>query len=198
MKCSSLCNNQDCNFFTFDKDDGSCILLDQFESIKTCLRNISNQIFHEGSFLYDYESVSQTKEIRIFSKPGKCYHGETYFAGTNKVMINIMNVSFLTLFCIQCYSSTESSGIKNTWLVGRNLCTNIGGDLPLVADQSTQDFLLELSSEGGWIGLMRVSESSPWVWISGDDLVFTSWAQNKPGGCGQYANLREASKTINI
>ena len=33
MKCSSLCNNQDCNFFTFDKDDGSCILLDQFESI---------------------------------------------------------------------------------------------------------------------------------------------------------------------
>merc|ERR1719245_1950502 len=74
------------------------------------------------------------------------------------------------------------------WMDAQNSCTNEGGDLAMISDAETNDFVTSVS--GGkrvWTGVHRVGplvdpkpRNDQWTWIDGSPLEYSSWYSGQP------------------
>jgi len=74
-----------------------------------------------------------------------------------------------------------------TWEQARAHAQYLGGDLAVVRNQATQDFILDdLLSQGSrrtyWVGGYRIAPTGTrqFAWVSGDAMTFTNWAPGQP------------------
>ena len=72
---------------------------------------------------------------------------------------------------------------KAIWPVARDRCKTLGGQLAVVPDEATHNFLKELKSEAGlWLGATDEKVEGVWKWVNGTEMVYKAWLPREPDG----------------
>merc|ERR1712198_432740 len=146
-----------------------------------CVEMLTNETYDASWNDYDCwsESASQKKVMdfvcqidvqSIFKQiEGECPDGWTYFDQTNR-----------------CYALFNEPSI--TWMDAQYNCTKLGGDLAMIFDDQTNDFVSTVSGGSiAWIGAHRVGpltdpkpRNDQFTWIDGSALEFSNWSGGQP------------------
>jgi len=114
--------------------------------------------------------VCQSDVHSIFKQiEGECPDGWTYFDQTNR-----------------CYSLFNEPSIS--WMDAQYNCANLGGDLAMIFDNQTNNFVYTVSGgQRAWIGAHRVGpltdpvpRNDQWTWIDGSAVEFSNWSAGQP------------------
>jgi Lectin C-type domain len=72
-----------------------------------------------------------------------------------------------------------------SWQDARQRCDRLGGQLAVVPDSATWDFVKPLTKDA-WCWLGATDEQSPtnWKWIDGTPVGFSAWANGQPDSAG--------------
>jgi hypothetical protein len=69
---------------------------------------------------------------------------------------------------------------KVSWQVARDKCVRLGGQLAVIPDKATWDFVKGLTTTRVWLGATDEKLEGEWVWVDGTKMTFTAWTQNNP------------------
>ena len=74
-----------------------------------------------------------------------------------------------------------------TWSDARQICPALfpGSGMVSIHDSELNAFIAEDVANGdqAWIGLLRVGDTSPWVWFDGSAYDYSNWFDNDPEWC---------------
>jgi len=85
---------------------------------------------------------------------------------------------------------------RGTWTDAEAEAVSLGGHLVTINDVAEETWVWDTFSQFGgvdrtiWIGMTDAASEGDWVWISGEPVTFTYWAQvtNEPNNCGGNEN----------
>lgn len=70
---------------------------------------------------------------------------------------------------------------KIGWKRARDKCHMLGGQLAIIPDKATQQFISQLAKGLQlWLGATDEKVNKLWVWVDGTPVKFTSWATAQP------------------
>jgi hypothetical protein len=69
---------------------------------------------------------------------------------------------------------------KVPWHTARDKCQRMGGQLVVIPDAPTWDFVKGLSKSRVWLGATDEKIEGEWVWVDGTQMRFTAWLPGKP------------------
>ncbi len=72
--------------------------------------------------------------------------------------------------------------VSGDWSQAENLAIALGGHLVTINDQAEQDWLLLNFSKvvRYWIGFTDTQSEDTFVWVSGEPITYTNWAEREP------------------
>ena len=73
---------------------------------------------------------------------------------------------------------------KVPWHRAREKCTALGGQLAIVPDEPTWEFLTNLSPAILWLGATDERTEGVWLWVDGTPMTFTAWHDRQPDNMG--------------
>jgi hypothetical protein len=80
---------------------------------------------------------------------------------------------------------------KVSWHVARDKCARMGGQLAVVPDKTTWNFVKGMTKTRVWLGATDEKVEGEWVWVDGTKMTFTAWSPGNPdnaGGKEHYLN----------
>ena len=69
---------------------------------------------------------------------------------------------------------------KVHWQAAQDRCKQQGGQLVVIHDQATSDFIKSLTKLRLWLGATDEEVDGKWIWSDGREMTFTNWAQGQP------------------
>jgi len=121
---------------------------------------------HSGHTIKNF--VCQSDGVPKQPTQEECPDGWNYFDQTNR-----------------CYGLFNEPGI--TWMDAQYNCTKFGGDLAMIFDNQTNEFVYDVSGgQIAWIGAHRVGPewndqwTWKWTWIDGSAMEFSNWNDGQP------------------
>lgn len=68
------------------------------------------------------------------------------------------------------------------WHMAQDFATKIGGNLVIINDEKENQWLTKTfgSKTEFWIGLTDEVDEGKWLWVNGQDSVYTNWAKPEP------------------
>jgi hypothetical protein len=69
---------------------------------------------------------------------------------------------------------------KVSWQVARDKCARMGGQLAVIHDKATWDFVKGLTKIRVWLGATDDKVEGEWVWVDGTKMTFTAWSPGNP------------------
>jgi len=87
-----------------------------------------------------------------------------------------------------------------SWNEAQAFSMNLGGNLAVVSDQATQNFLNDLMQQGSrvayWVGAYRIADhgDNQFVWVDGTPMTFTNWYPGEPNNMGGNENRIDISR----
>jgi hypothetical protein len=69
-----------------------------------------------------------------------------------------------------------------TWPQAELACRDIKANLAAITTPAENTRVASLLTAGAWIGASDAIQDGKFVWASGDDFEFTSWADGEPDG----------------
>ncbi len=78
---------------------------------------------------------------------------------------------------------------KKTWHAARDKCKEMGGQLCIVPDAATWEFVKTLTTASVWLGATDEEKEAVWKWIDGSEMKFTKWIggnHDNAGGVEHY------------
>lgn len=69
---------------------------------------------------------------------------------------------------------------KVSWHIARDKCQRMGGQLVVIPNKETWDFVKGLTKTKVWLGATDEKVENKWVWVDGTDMNFTSWVPGNP------------------
>jgi len=92
--------------------------------------------------------------------------------------------------CTSCTTETHGMGTYQfcssgrSWAEALSTCEGFGYTLASITDSLENDFVSNTSADLGlddvWIGLNDQEVEGTWVWVSGEEVEFTSWNAGEP------------------
>ncbi|OAI57603.1 hypothetical protein AYO49_06520 [Verrucomicrobiaceae bacterium SCGC AG-212-N21] len=73
---------------------------------------------------------------------------------------------------------------KVSWSTAREKCERMGGQLVVVHDKLTWDYVAGLTQVRVWLGASDEKLEGEWVWVDGKKMTFTAWADVNPTNSG--------------
>ena len=67
-----------------------------------------------------------------------------------------------------------------SWQVAKDKCARMGGQLVVIPDKATWDFVKGLTKTRVWLGATDEKVENEWVWVDGKKMTFTSWVPGNP------------------
>ncbi len=74
-------------------------------------------------------------------------------------------------------------GMEKTWHGASTYCQSRSGHLVTTESASENDFVYNLSEGNTWLGASDEIQEGTWVWVTGEQLTYTNWAQGEPNNC---------------
>ncbi len=72
-----------------------------------------------------------------------------------------------------------------SWNRARVRCTDADGQLAVVPDEATQDFLTELAQGRSlWLGASDQKKEGTWIWVDGTKMEYRAFATSQPNNAG--------------
>lgn len=83
-----------------------------------------------------------------------------------------------------------------SWTKAREKCGLLGGQLVVIKDAATQEFIKTLTNGGRdiWLGATDEKVEGQWVWVDGSPMDFTAWRRGEPNNWGGPENYLGMSK----
>ena len=87
-----------------------------------------------------------------------------------------------------------STNVDTNWYAAEEMSSNAGGHLVSITSEEENDFIHSITEQYGlneaWIGFTDEATEGDWEWTTGEDVVFTNWAEGEPNNdgnqdCGQ-------------
>jgi hypothetical protein len=69
---------------------------------------------------------------------------------------------------------------KVSWQTARDKCVRMGGQLAVIPDKATWDFVKTLTKTRVWLGATDEKLEGEWVWVDGTKMTFTAWTPGNP------------------
>ncbi len=69
---------------------------------------------------------------------------------------------------------------KVSWQVARDKCERMGGQLAVIHDKATWEFIKGLSETRLWLGATDEKVEGEWVWVDGEKMTFKAWTPGNP------------------
>ena len=67
------------------------------------------------------------------------------------------------------------------WKQARDKCTRLGGQLVVIPDATTQEFVQQLSKGLHiWLGATDEKTEGLWLWVDGTEMKFSAWGKWQP------------------
>ncbi|XP_073672064.1 uncharacterized protein [Paramisgurnus dabryanus] len=76
------------------------------------------------------------------------------------------------------------SSEEKSWGESRRYCRERGADLIIINNKEEQDFVINMSTLGVWIGLSDIDEEGRWKWVDNSTLNYRSWGSGEPNSNG--------------
>ena len=73
--------------------------------------------------------------------------------------------------------------MAKTWHGASTYCRSRGGHLVTIESASENDFVYELSKGNTWLGASDEAQEGTWVWVTGEQLIYTNWEKDEPNNC---------------
>lgn len=99
-------------------------------------------------------------------------------------------------------SADDESGTNNdhtyvlyesamTWKEAEAFCESKGGYLATITSEEENNMVIQLLEEQGskncyWIGMNRDNADGNWMWVTGEDVVYTNWTAGEPNDFSGY------------
>jgi hypothetical protein len=77
---------------------------------------------------------------------------------------------------------------KVSWHVAKDKCARMGGQLAVVPDAKTWEFIKGLTKTKVWLGATDEKVEGEWVWVDGTKVTFTSWVAGNPSNTNGSEN----------
>ncbi|HEY2342585.1 MAG TPA: C-type lectin domain-containing protein, partial [Chthoniobacteraceae bacterium] len=72
---------------------------------------------------------------------------------------------------------------KGGWRHAKQQCNVLGGQLVVIPDEATQNFVKQLAGVTPlWIGATDEKLKGVWVWVDGTTATYTAWEPGQPNG----------------
>lgn len=97
-----------------------------------------------------------------------------------------------------------------SWKTARERCKQLGGQLVVIHDKETQEFITTLANgRSVWLGATDEVKEGRWVWVDGTEMDFRHFHKGEPnnannkehmavmtkGGGGRWSDVRELNET---
>lgn len=97
-----------------------------------------------------------------------------------------------------------------SWKTARERCKQLGGQLVVIHDKATQEFITTLANgRSVWLGATDEVKEGHWVWVDGTEMDFRHFHKGEPnnannkehmavmtkGGGGRWSDVRELNET---
>jgi hypothetical protein len=97
-----------------------------------------------------------------------------------------------------------------SWKTARERCKQLGGQLVVIHDKATQEFITTLANgRSVWLGATDEVKEGRWVWVDGTEMDFRHFHKGEPnnannkehmavmtkGGGGRWSDVRELNET---
>lgn len=66
------------------------------------------------------------------------------------------------------------------WRRSKRECERLGGQLAIIPDEQTWNFVKTLTKQRVWLGATDEDQEGEWKWIDGTPLSFTAWDDGEP------------------
>ncbi|MCX6851316.1 MAG: lectin-like protein [Verrucomicrobia bacterium] len=66
------------------------------------------------------------------------------------------------------------------WSRAKAKCAAAGGQLVVIPDAATWDFVKTLTTAMVWLGATDEKVQGEWVWVDGSKMTFTAWGKGQP------------------
>lgn len=77
---------------------------------------------------------------------------------------------------------------KMDWPRAKVKCEAKGGQLAVIPDQETWDFVKALTTSPVWLGATDEKNEGEWIWVDGSKVTFTAWDRDQPDNTGGKQN----------
>ena len=81
-----------------------------------------------------------------------------------------------------------STNVDTNWYAAEEMSSNVGGHLVSITSEEENDFIHSITEQYGlneaWIGFTDETTEGDWEWTTGEDVVFTNWAEGEPNDSG--------------
>jgi hypothetical protein len=69
---------------------------------------------------------------------------------------------------------------KVSWQTARDKCARMGGQLAVVPDARTWEFIKGLTETRVWLGATDEKVEGEWLWVDGTRMTFKAWTPGNP------------------
>lgn len=79
---------------------------------------------------------------------------------------------------------------ERSWHTAQEYCRGMGAHLVTISDEAENLFVYNIASYA-WLGASDEKAEGNWLWITGEPLIYSNWAEGEPNNCGEPDCLPE-------